>query len=138
MKKIVINISDNLVTEYFHTKKVFVDDVYIGKFRKEISFDKPENAQKVRVELLGGIYSTEADISSNNDSYLLELSNKSSRIIQYLTLLVASYIMLDVIALHFLPVIGLHILLWGTLFLSAIYLFATRKNRYSVSAKTFA
>ncbi len=132
MQKIVINVFG----DYFYTKKVYIDGNFVGNIRTaELKIDKPENAKKIKVEFLGGLFSTEYEIPADDNSYLLEFSRKSHRIFNSILIAILAITILDVTFTHFMSGMVMNILLCGIILFYIIYSLVTRKNRYSVSAR---
>jgi Flp pilus assembly protein TadB len=132
MNDIIIKISDNLLVEKILKKKIFIDDKFVFATRSNlVKISKEDNQSEIKIEILGGFYSTEFSLSKNT-SYSVFCENKDDKIGKFTTISICLLLILEIINFHFVPTIIWGIVLWGNLLFWFLLDLIKRKKRYKV------
>lgn len=115
------------------SKKIYINGQYVQSFHGDTTTIKiSQTPCTLKIEFFEGLFSTECLIPNSKSQIVVDFINRAYAPIQWITIFVAMYVILDVLCFRLLPSKGLFFLLWGTLFCEIVYIFAKRKKRYSV------
>lgn len=132
MRKVFLKVSGLSPFDKLFSNKLFVNGKYFAKFKgDEFLLDGIENSSAVvRVDFFGGLYSTECEIPSGDNSCAIVFENKQDTIFERIVLGVILVTVIEVVFVRVLPIWLCYSLLFGSLLAWGCMDLVKRKQKF--------